>query len=557
MRIRLPLLAALLLPGCDGGGDSSTGGGDDDATTGGQGTDGTSTAGTMQTSAGTADSGSNDATAGETTQGETTSGETTRGDSSGGGSETGAVCEPLGALDPRRSLIETRPSVLSDFGLSEVFAAVATNAGLHPDPLGTHDRLFDTYRHSQQGEFNGHHCDDELIGQQPSLNGFPLLCPRSEGAFAAFDQALDGWFATAFVNRIDLAPADGSHCGEQRIIFANPMMVGRAFIILEAQIPNPSPGCGVAACGPITQFWADLDAIDDPAERTARLRAAFIDGDPTLSGAGFGPFMSADNLTFGTGQVRTNNFVTGPWTLREYKFVPLDAGGNMVVSPEPVPVSASVHDTLWNDTLGGQDAASCRSAMLDALPGLLGNDVATMGWSLPQSCRSSESVEFEDFYDVHLSEGSGNFAAAINAEIAAVAPGSGLDAFDVARRAQFAGSCIGCHEHANFLELGGGVTAPSSLSFVHVEEQITEPCGDGSECFAISPALIDVFLPSRMQALETVHQTACDQGCAMASVPTPGHALPAPGLDEATLHAIERVAAPTGLTVSGRPVGGH
>ena len=47
-----------------------------------------------------------------------------------------------------------------------------------------------------------------------------------------------------------LFPQLGAHCGQQRLIFTNnvPIGNGRMFMILEAQIPNPHPECGVAAC---------------------------------------------------------------------------------------------------------------------------------------------------------------------------------------------------------------------------------------------------------------------------------------------------------------------
>ena len=552
-------VCAVLAVACDPGpgGEGSTGGTDGPGTGSSQ-TVGTSGSGTAAETDASDGDGTVSGTVGESGTGETTTGSS--GDSSSEGTDTGLVCEEVGELDPRRTLIETRQDVLEGFTLGEVLAAVATNAGLAPDALQTHDSLFDTYRLSSMGELDGPHCDDELVDGVSSLNGYPLICPRSEGAFAAFDQALDGWFATAIVNRIDLAPADGSHCGEQRMIFANPNMVGRAFIILEAQIPNPSPECGVAACGPIAEHWVALDAVSDPDERAAALRAAFIEGDDTLEAAGFGPFMSADNLSFGTGQVRTNNFVTGPWTLREYKLVSHGEGAGARVRVQPVPVAASPHDTLWNDLAGDPQGPPCRQAMLDALPGLLVDDVATMGWVIPEACRSSESVEFQDFYEDHLVSGTGSFSAAIDAQIQALDPGSPLGAADVARRAQFAGSCIGCHEHTNEISLGGGLTAPSSLGFVHVDEQILEPCDDGASCFAISPALSEHFLPSRQQALLDVRTLACDEGCAAGATdrPEPGSLLPPPGLSARALRSIERAARPAGLTVSGRLVGaGH
>ena len=483
-------------------------------------------------------------------------------DPSAGESGDEATCEAP-VLDPRRALIETDQAVLASWTLAEVLAAVATNAGLTPDPSGTHGQLFDTYRSGESGQFPGPHCDDGggLGGEAEgggTLNGFPLLCPRPEGAFASFDGGLDGWMAIAIVNRVDLAPADGSHCGEQRIVFANPNMVGRAFIIFEAQIPNPAPACGVAACGPIAEAWAELDAIDDPAQRSARLRAAFLTGEPTLDAAGFGPFMSADNLTFGSGQLRTNNFVMGPWTLREYKLVPRVEGGQTVVRAQPIPVAASPHEAIWNDLDGQAVGPACRSAILDALPGLLVDDIATMGFSLPEACLDAESVEGTGFYDAQLAAGSGSFTAALHAEIQALIPGSSLKAADVARRAQFSGSCIGCHEHGSGIDLGGGLVAPASLGFVHVDEERVEPCGDG-QCFAISPALRDVLLPHRMEVLTSLLVQTCEDGCVSeAPAPSPGHALPPLGLDLAQLQAIDAAGRPHGLTLGGQPVGaGH
>ncbi|MCA9705384.1 MAG: hypothetical protein KDK70_06025 [Myxococcales bacterium] len=548
MKSRFSWSIALIAVACDpGSSGEGTGADTDDGSTGGAPTSG---ADDGDTTSGADDGG----TTGDADTGPpgTSSGEE--------GTDTGLVCEDVGALDPRRSLIETRQDVLEGFTLAEVLAAVASNAGLDPAPQDTHDRLFDTYRVAAMGEFAGHHCDDEQVDGVSVLNGYPLICPRSEGAFAAFDGALDGWMLTAIVNRLDLAPEDGSHCGEQRMIFANPNMVGRAFVILEAQIPNPSPSCGIAACGPVAELWVEQHGLDDPAQRAERLRAAFVEGDPDLQAAGFGPFMSADNLTFGTGQVRTNNFVTGPWTLREYKLVPQDVGSATRLRPEPVPVAASMHDTLWNDLAAHPAGSTCRDAILDALPGLLVDDVATMGWVIPPACRSSESVEFQDFYEEQLLQGTGSFAAALQARIQALDPGSPLTPGDVARRAQFAGSCIGCHEHSTDVPLGGGLVAPASLGFVHVEEQVLEPCDGGASCFAVSPALAQDFLPRRMEALLQVREAACEQGCeaASSSGPAPGARLPPAGLDARALRALDQAAQPRGLTLSGRPAGaGH
>ena len=53
-------------------------------------------------------------------------------------------------------------------------------------------------------------------------------------------------------------------------------------------------------------------------------------------------------------------------------------------------------------------------------------------------------------------------------------------------------SCAGCHQFSNNASLGGGLTWPSSLGFVQVDERSN-----------LSPALHNVFLPHRQQVLQS------------------------------------------------------
>jgi len=108
------------------------------------------------------------------------------------------------------------------------------------------------------------HCDDqgaELFGG-PGLNGYPLQCGRLESQ--QFNN-LDTWFPIAAVNRLDLAATDGSNCGQQRLVFANNQLIGngRMLMIIEAQVPNPNPACGVDACLPVAELWASVGATSD------------------------------------------------------------------------------------------------------------------------------------------------------------------------------------------------------------------------------------------------------------------------------------------------------
>ena len=185
----------------------------------------------------------------------------------------------------RRTVIETNQEALSSVTLRGTLDASLGNAGIsNVGAVDVYHALIDSYNAAPGRERALRHCDDQRTSGEASLNGFPLACPRLEGQL--FDN-LDSWFPLAFVNRLDLAPTDGSNCGQQRLIFAN-NDGGRMFIIVEAQIPNPSPECGVSACLPLAEFWDSLATVDNPRERGQRLADAFL-----TSGAGpIGPFMN-------------------------------------------------------------------------------------------------------------------------------------------------------------------------------------------------------------------------------------------------------------------------
>src|SRR4029078_5279118 len=158
------------------------------------------------------------------------------------------------AGEARRTVIETGQEALNGLSLRDTLDAALSNAG-----TGTafaaedvYHAIIDGYNASPGRSPGLVHCDNQSTDGQASLNGFPLECPRLEGQ--QFDN-LDNWFPLSFVNRLDLAPSDGSNCGQQRIIFANNVFIGngRMFMILEAQLPNPTPECGVDSCRPIAE----------------------------------------------------------------------------------------------------------------------------------------------------------------------------------------------------------------------------------------------------------------------------------------------------------------
>jgi len=225
------------------------------------------------------------------------------------------------------------------------------------------------------------------------------------------------------------------------------------------------------------------------------LREAFLTGSPELLAAGFAPFMNAANLGSGGGQIRTNNFNDFVWTLREFQFEDVNA------PPLPVPVAESPNGALWNDLSGAPQGEACRESFLRAAElGLTTNTLNAMSFPVDEACKDSESRnDFTQDYAGQLRSGSGAFAE----ELAALGAPFGLSADELAARARFAGSCIGCHMEAGGSSLGNGISAPFQGDFVQVSEFGREQCGSGV-CFGISDALRNVFLPERARVTQSL-----------------------------------------------------
>ncbi len=64
------------------------------------------------------------------------------------------------------------------------------------------------------------HCDDFLKGGQPSFNDFPRRCPTPEANLASQPYFNGEYVPIGLTNRFDLAPPNGSNCGEYRLVFA-------------------------------------------------------------------------------------------------------------------------------------------------------------------------------------------------------------------------------------------------------------------------------------------------------------------------------------------------
>ena len=402
---------------------------------------------------------------------------------------------PPDVTKPERVLLETNVDAVGGVSLASVFDALATNGGHQGDGQLLYQQIFDSYASADQAQIPGAiHCGDETTDGAPSLNGFPIDCNRAE---AAHVNDMQNFFATAFVNRMDLAPANGAHCGQQRMIFANNSQ-NRAFIIVEAQIPNPTPELGIEGCLPLAQFWMNQNNDPDAKSRGQRLAQAFLQGGVEgLAEFGFGAFYTAENLTIGSGQIRTNQFDSAPWTLREFKLA-LDGDS---ISAIPFPTAESPAGALWDENSGLAQGEACRENFLSALDGVLTDDISRMSFVVDGACKDAESRN--DGSEDYVSQLSSGFAQQIQEKLLSI--GSPLSPDDIASRARFAGSCIGCHQEGGGSFLGNGVFAPPPSDFPQVLE-FTQQCGNGEtgSCFAKSTALNTVFLPGRLAVLSNL-----------------------------------------------------
>lgn len=422
-----------------------------------------------------------------------------------------AMCAgPPADIEPMRSLFVTDVEVLQQtMSLQELLGALAEDIG-NPT-FGPHrlwQQLWDT-QNPAPGLGLGFHCDDQRDANGvPTLNSFPIQCPRNEGREVStnpFNPTQPSYYKLiSLVNRMDLAPANGANCGVFRAIFAR-SGGSRNHVIFEAVLPNPAPSCGLEGCRVVAEFWARLSEVDSPAERAANLRAFYLRGFPAR---GVAPVVDAAHFTFGSGQIRTNSFMRGPepsrWQLREFKLVKVcPAGRDCFPLFTPITVQQNPYGGLFDETSSHPRTAAFQQHYLGQVANLAIDDILGFFAAVPDAFNAGQSTSSqseENDYPVHFAN-SPQFQSAVSARLAQL--GSSLSAEHLVRRSM-ALSCAGCHErsgHAPANDLGQGITWPPSLGFVHVSELLTTTI-DGRQHYAISPALIELFLPHRKQVLD-------------------------------------------------------
>ncbi|WP_438025695.1 hypothetical protein [Sorangium sp. So ce233] len=511
------------------------------------------------------------------------------GDASAPGELSGGDAEELAAEDAQalsapldiatqRSLILTKatdPLVMARFPLQFVLDQLILGAGTgdQQTALDLYRRWWDFYNRSAAAQFpDVSHCDDQTDSDGiPTLNGFRIACPRREGRLATSDpfdpSSPDFMEPLAVVNRFDLAAQDGSHCGEYRIVYGKKSagQADRNLIILEGQLPNPRPECGVAACLPVAEFWARLPALD-AAQRAQALEAFFTVG---LPDAGFGPVLHPDNYADavhgpagrpGTGQIRTNQFMGNPdrptqvqagqdWQLHDFKLVKTSGpDGEPRLYVKPVPVKENPFADLFGVNFDPSDPrkASFMDDFMESVDKLTTfssniNDIQLKGSTQDLYNAGESIVRSDNDYALQL-EPPVNFTwnfelrDRLEAELVRLGKNTIFSPLDVAARATTQ-SCAGCHQLSDGASLGNGVTWPrkepekpvdeQEFRFVHVRE-------DGQ----LSQALTDSFLPHRDGVLKAFLAAHADGNTCSPAAAAAAFAVdePVPTLGGATTH---------------------
>jgi hypothetical protein len=441
-----------------------------------------------------------------------------------------ATCTVSGT-DVNRSLVVTTPSILAKLSFSRVMGQLRSTAGVAT--VQTNRDLFQSWMRTFGATAATGDCNDASIDP----NDYGLVCPRPEAKLATLDPFVASsnvsFNPVGLFNRFDLAPANGSNCGEYRIVYAmtesNATVSGRAFLIFEATLPNPTPSAGKVGCLPVAKFWQSLTSDASEASRAAKLERFYITGGAI---AGFPPVVRAQHYglangataAFGAGQVRTNFFVDNQqWHLREFK---LRKACSVATDPatcrlrfDHVTVKANPADELF----AGTHARS--AAFRGTLPGLVrtlrATTISGIGMATGDQFNTFESISQPGADGAVLYSGLANAAArtAIQTELTAL--GSTLTVNNILDRATTQ-TCAGCHQSSNGRALGGGLTWPSSAFFVHI-----------TESRSLSQALVSQFLPRRRAVLEQFINASCAPTAAAVEV-----------IDD-------------GLTIGGSPVGAH
>jgi len=316
---------------------------------------------------------------------------------------------------------------------------------------------------------------------------------------------------TAVFNRFDLSASDGKHCGEYRIIYHMNNGAGRFFLIFEAQYPNPEPSEGSRGCYTVADFWQKVGQ-KTKTEALVELEKFFYQG-VEHEGINLPAAINFTHYTHETGQIRSNQFVNGPWQLREFK-TDIDASGKAVLVADTVKDNPLV-ELFVNQQDSETDALkTLRVAFnndfsnhyIDNLltPEKQSNSPESIniinGFSLGNNNQYNEFQSDSSSSDNTAQKSNTALDAAINNKLDELSL-SGYTAQMIRNRAE-AMTCGGCHQNSNGAEVAPNVHWPNSGFFVHADER-------GN----LSQALTEQFLPARASLLENYLQEVGAQRC--------------------------------------------
>ena len=434
------------------------------------------------------------------------------------------ACDANIHVDPQGpALVITDPVVLAKVPLQRVVEQINQQSGIAMTATETMQRLFDTMNDSSAGKFtDGFHCDDIGSPAFQTKSEDTFTCPRAEGALASTDAFFqqghpDSFFPVAIVNRFDLTTTDGTRCGQYRVIYAKQSGLtdpnNRVFLIFEASMLSPSPGC-LESCRPLATYLKDLEGrtSTEIADRIDQLFFVGLEGFlPVVHPMHYG--LGADDTGYGGhegGQVRVSMHMEDPWDMREMRLGFNGAGDQIAFVPTTVknnPAASSFDPTnpSWSGEL-------VRNEMIPmSLHTLAAGELTAIQMFTPLEANAVESVlggeKKSDFFTAATAAGDTSFVETIDSMLEGSGFGADcpvddpLDGEAILKRAT-ALSCAGCHAPKEMLGedrgIGCGLTWPDSIGQSHVTEK--------SE---LSPALTEVFLPHRAKVMETFLQ-ACD-----------------------------------------------
>ncbi|MDN3922526.1 hypothetical protein [Roseateles violae] len=431
-----------------------------------------------------------------------------------------AVTVPEAAI-----VVRDMTGLQDEFSFGQTIGAILRSAMLQ-DTLANRVALVDTMR----GTFN-------VKDRANPISGLAMVTDQRPREAALVAQALldangpDGLIPIGFFNRLDLAPADWSDCGEHRIVYSTKENAPskRFLLIFEAKLPNPQPERGLQGCQAVAAQWQKIGAATTPTERLALLKALYFQGLP-----GHAPVVHYLNYGGFLGQVRANLFVSNnpqanPWQLREFRITPIAAATLAFVS---APVQSNPWAQFYSDNKPSSSAEEqqervrfqeqFRATYMAALrhfdekasptlPPEMFNQGLLNCIGAPIAARDNEFQSVSQGNEDNPATVAGaQFRASLPATWQAPAGGRSVSRDEILNRAGVI-TCGGCHQFSVDKQLGTlngtAVTFPrpkadptGNFFFVHISEE-KEPASNRQ---VISNTLRDVFIPHRMRVLTSV-----------------------------------------------------